>query len=221
MTQPEHGTILGFETDPAFDWDPPTGRFGAIKILGVDQWGNRVVATLAGVFTTMPTLADVATAPVLTLNRFSFNGRPAVFGTSGFDAATQDSLTPLGVVSITDHERRLAEACATISAPSRCMFNLEAEWRWEHDHHDYIASHERKKADDDERRRQADERYETRLKGLTWGQLRDETHFDRWKPSPPFPPPRSPEALKHTSGQQLTSSKRWVQGRKSDRRAPR
>lgn len=51
-------TVLGFQTEPAFEWDPPTDRFGAMKVLGVDQWGNQVVAVLDGIFDAMPTLTD-------------------------------------------------------------------------------------------------------------------------------------------------------------------
>lgn len=187
MKLPDHGTVLGFQTEPAFEWDPPTDRFGAMKVLGVDQWGNQVVAVLDGVFNAMPTLADVADLPILTLHRFSFRGKPAVHGTSAFDRTTQEQLTSLGLVDLTDEERSLAANCMSITAPSTCMADLESEWRWEHDRGNYEASHERRQVEEEARRRQEAERYETRLKGLTWAQLCGEKHFVRWTPSPPFP----------------------------------
>ena len=46
---------------------------------------------------------------------------------------------------------------------------------------------DRIKADQEAERAAEEERYQVRLRSLTWDQLLSETPFERWSPSPPFP----------------------------------
>ncbi|OQW46161.1 MAG: hypothetical protein A4S16_11610 [Proteobacteria bacterium SG_bin6] len=64
----------------------------------------------------------------------------------------------------------------------------EGEWRWSNDREDVVIEVEKKNAKNEAERAAKEERYRTRLSNLTWEQLQSETPFERWSPSPPFPP---------------------------------
>ena len=59
-----------------------------------------------------------------------------------------------------------------------------------------IVESEKSKAKAAAERAAKEERYRTRLKNLTWGKLLAETPFERWVPSPPFPPAEFTEAAR-------------------------
>lgn len=76
----EAGQIYSFQTRPFTEFSPPvTGRFSAIKILGVSQ-GYVVVAVLDGIWSKPPTFSDVRSTSIICEHRFAHTGRPAVFG---------------------------------------------------------------------------------------------------------------------------------------------
>ena len=74
----------------------------------------------------------------------------------------------------------------------------EGEWRWTNDRDALVAEHEKAKARSAAIRAAEQERYRTRLSKLTWDQLLSETPFERWSPSPPFPPLDFTLAARHT-----------------------
>ncbi len=64
----------------------------------------------------------------------------------------------------------------------------EGEWRWSNDREVFVKEYELKNAKTNARRAAQEERDRNRLSKLTWEQLLSETPFQRWSPSPPFPP---------------------------------
>jgi hypothetical protein len=71
---------------------------------------------------------------------------------------------------------------------STASSDAEGEWRWRHDPNGVQAEVEQVEAEHRAKKAEAERRYETRLKYLTWAKLRDEEPFSRWQNSPPFPP---------------------------------
>jgi len=99
-----------------------------------------------------------------------------------------------GVYDLTGEERSRAEAIArggvgtSYTTLSYVNYAAEGEWRWSQDRERFIVEGELDKAKKEAERAATEERYRTRLSGLTWEQLLSETPFERWSPSPPFPP---------------------------------
>lgn len=185
---PPPGTVYGFATKPSFGGTGSTGRFGAVKVLGGDALGRTVLGVLDGVFAELPALEEVTALTLLAQYRFgNFDGQLAVFATE--TAMLRDpELVALGVAPLTDEEVHLGETeITTWSAPGNARLKIEGEWRWRHDRPALEADGARKAAEDAEKRRLDQERFESRLKDLTWEQLLSEHPFERWDPSPPFP----------------------------------
>lgn len=191
---PAAGTVYGFATRSGYSWRPPTGRFGALKVLGTIRadhmafGGDVAFATLDGVFDHLPSLEEVAALPVLALHRFgNFGGQPAVFATVPSWLADPE-LVELGVAPVTDGEAEILDSgIRSATSPLSARLHVEGEWRWANDREALEADAQRKREEDAEQRRVEQERFETRLKGLTWEQLLSEEPFARWDPSPPFP----------------------------------
>jgi hypothetical protein len=66
--------------------------------------------------------------------------------------------------------------------------SAEGEWRWRYDRSAFVDEYDREKAQEQALRAAREERYRNRLSKLTWEQLLAESPFERWSPSPPFPP---------------------------------
>lgn len=189
------GTVFGFRTAPMFEDSPPdTGRYGALVVLAHDA-DIVALGVLEGVWTLMPTLDEVRDRPLLRCNRFFFKNSLAVFACNVDDMPALAEFAAIGLVLLTVEQTRLAEKYMGEDRTGRtygfvdgASSDVEGEWRWAHDRealeHEYELREQRRERE----RAAAEERYETRLKGLTWERLLSESPFARWDPSPPFPP---------------------------------
>jgi len=194
---PAAGQVYSFRTRPYSAFAPPeTHRHAAFKIIGVSD-GHIAVAVLDGIWPDAPGPRDVRSASQLHEHRFFHSGRPAIFGVNrGFWQPETDleSLRYVGTLSVTAAERLHADAIARLAAGTRLArltfanYAAEGEWRWSNDREALVAEHGRQEARNAAERAAKEERYRTRLRKLTWEQLLSETPFERWSPSPPFPP---------------------------------
>lgn len=193
---PTAGSIFSFRTSPFSDFAPPeTGRYAAFKILAADD-SIIVLAVLDGIWDAPPTLGQTDRLPILCEHRFACTGRPAVFGVQAawWVPANLLDLRLVGSVRVDGEEAKLADVItnhrvgarhATLHAASYCA---EGEWRWAHDREAVAEENEKRDAHNAAVRAAQDDRYRNRLSKLTWDQLLLETPFERWSPSPPFPP---------------------------------
>lgn len=195
--KPDVGQIYAFCTRPLYAFSAPeTGRYAAIKVLGVSDM-IVVVAVLDGIWQSHPSLAQAERARLLTQHRFAHTGRAAVFGTDrkAWDIAGAFTAPRyLGLGALTDDERARAasilrgESGTSIAALPFANHAPEGEWRWAHDREALQQEAALKSAEAVRQRAAQEARYNDRLKGLTFEQLLSETPFENWSPSPPFPP---------------------------------
>jgi hypothetical protein len=190
------GNIYAFRTAPTNEFGAPeTGRWAAIKVLGSNQ-ALIVVAVLDRIWNSLPSLEEAGGAPILREHRFAFTGRLAVFGViaDGWSPSGLNELTLLGELKVSSEEKSLAIQILSRAAGSRTAgmwaanYAAEGEWRWTHDREAFSEEVERKKIKIEQERAAQEQRYKNRLSKLTWGQLLAEMPFQRWSPSPPFPP---------------------------------
>lgn len=204
------GDFYGFRLfSPPSHSPPDRARYGAFRVFEVIDAGSPgangpfrfpnsiTIATLQGVFHAPPTLDEVANLPVQiwAWPQGAFSGRPAVFvvllGVQPPGPLVE--LRWLGNVALTAAERSWFDNLPPTPKPFGGWWAIgwraQNEWLWEHDRERLAAETER----DEEERGATDaaaaQRNQARLKGLTWERLLSETHFERWKDSPPFPPP--------------------------------
>lgn len=194
---PVAGQIYSFRTRPLPESAlPATGRYAVFKILGADQ-AHVMVAVLDGIWPAPPTPKEVRASSILAEHRFFHRGRLATFGTNRAWWDPDEALEELrfvGSQALSALERAQAESIAR-HEPGTCFSTVNyvnhaavGEWRWAHDREALLEEAERRKAHNEAARAAQEERYRTRLRGLTWEQLLSETPFERWSPSPPFPP---------------------------------
>lgn len=196
-TSTEAGQVYSFQTRPYTEFSPPsTGRFAAIKILGIND--NYVaVAVLEGIWSNPPTFTEVRTKSIINEYRFAHTGRPAVFGVIREwwkPVSDLDEFKFVGTQPVCRAERSFFDAIVGHAPGSRTStlfaanHAAEGEWRWSNDRENIIIEVEKKNAKNEAERTAKEERYRARLSKLTWDQLQSETPFERWTPSPPFPP---------------------------------
>lgn len=194
---PSEGAVFRFRTTSFFKSVPSTtNRFAALKVLGTDS-KYVVTAVLSGVWTHPPSLDDARGCTILTEHRFSHIGRRAIWGISAnmWDPSDLTEFEFLGEFSSTEEEQRLAssvlscEAGTSISCLGFANFSAEGEWRWTNDRERFIAEKMHDDAQQAAKRYTERQRYENRLRGLTWEKLLAEVPFSRWSSTPPFPPP--------------------------------
>lgn len=193
----EAGQVYSFQTRPYSEFGPAdTGRFATIKILGVDD-RHVVVAVLDRVWPDAPTGKDIRGVSIINEHRFAHTGRPAVFGVNldwWQPESDLDEFNFVGTLPVSRAEQSHVDAVASYAQGSRfstlhaANYAAEGEWRWANDREAFIVETEKKNAKNEAERAAQEERYRTRLSKLTWAQLRSETPFERWSPSPPFPP---------------------------------
>lgn len=191
------GQVYSFQTQPFSEFAPPkTDRFAAIKILGVTDT-QIVVAVLDGIWNAPPAAEQVQEKSIINENRFFYMGRPAVFGVNRDWWMPENDLAEFNYVCLAPVSRSELSYVGLITsyAPGSCHSTLraadyaaEGEWRWAHDREAFTIEAERKNAKVEAERAAKHERYRSRLSKLTWEQLQSETPFERWTPSPPFPP---------------------------------
>lgn len=193
----EAGQVYSFKTRPYTEFSPSaTGRFAAIKILGIND--NYVfIAILDGIWSNPPTFTEFQTASIINEHRFDHTGRPAVFGVIREwwkPVSDLDEFKFVGTQPVSRVERLYFDAFVS-HAPGSCTSTLfganhaaEGEWRWSNDRENLVIEVEKRNAKNETERAAKEERYRTRLSKLTWQKLQSETPFERWGPSPPFPP---------------------------------
>lgn len=193
----EPGQIYSFQTRPFTEFSPPTtGRFAAIKVLGIND-NYVVVAVLDGIWPNPPTFTEVRTTSIINEHRFTHTGQPAVFGMIREwwkPESDLDEFNFVGAHRVSRAERSFFDANVgralgtRIAALFAVNYAAEGEWRWSNDQAGFVTEVEKKRAKNEAERTAKDERYRDRLSKLTWEQLQSETPFERWSPSPPFPP---------------------------------
>lgn len=192
--QPLDGSIYGFKTNPLCDHsEPDTRRFAALKILGSNSQ-VLVIGVLDGIFDALPTAEQVRGLEVLRQNRFNFSDAYSAFGvTQGWHDECLPQLTFLTQVHVNREERRIADKTLAFSvgsrfgAPSAASRDAEGEWRWNHDRDALVAEQAHAVSLAKEKQREAEERYELRLRNLTWDQLIAETPLPNWTGRSPYP----------------------------------
>ena len=201
----EPGQVYSFQTRPYTEFSPPsTGRFAAIKIVGVND-DHIFIAVQDGIWPNQPTSAEIRTTSIINEHRFAYTGRPAVFGVirewwkSGNDL---DDFKFVGTQPVSRVERSFFDAFvgrapgSVTSTLYGANYTAEGEWRWSNDRDNLIIEVEKRNAKYEAERAAKEERYRTRLSKLTWEQLQSETPFERWSPSPPFPPEEFTDAAR-------------------------
>lgn len=203
---PVAGNVYGFRTSPYSEFAPPqTGRYAAFKVLGVNE-SYVAIAVLAGIWSTPPSLSAANEAVILREHRFAHMGRMAAMGINAdwWRPSDLDAVSFLGCGRLSLEETAIgAEIIGFgIGWPYSTLrfanYAAEGEWRWEHDRDALIIESKKSKAKDAAERAAKEDRYRTRLKNLTWEKLLAETPFERWTPSPPFPPAEFTEAARET-----------------------
>ncbi len=196
MQKPNAGDIYVFRTEPTSEFSAPeTGRWAAIKVLGADKHLT-VIAVLDKIWNARPALAEARNASILREHRFGWNGEQAVLGVNAAEWRHPNlaDLTLIGNTAVSSEEAALAidtmsfRPGTRFSALSSANYAAEGEWRWTHDRQAYSEEYEQRSKKQSEERAIEQERYRSRLSKLTWSQLLAETPFERWTPSPPFPP---------------------------------
>jgi hypothetical protein len=118
-----------------------------------------------------------------------------VFACAVDDVPALTELSVLGQVPLSEEQEKFAAKYlnqknrigTSFGSASGVNAEVEGEWRWAHDREALQHEHELTEQRREQARAAAQERYETRLKRLTWEQLLSERPFERWTPSPPFP----------------------------------
>ncbi len=191
----EPGSVFGFGTSPLYPSSPPeTGRYGALVVIGHDR-DLIVVGVLDGVWTAMPSLDDVAGLALMRYKERGSGKQPVAFAFDRKWTVDLRDLTPIGHTPLDAERQRIAAKYLgdnpmgrTFAPADMADSEVEGSWRREHDREAVEREQEEDRVRRERERAAAQERYETRLKDLTWEQLLDETPFERWNESPPFPP---------------------------------
>jgi hypothetical protein len=193
------GGIFSFRTSPVTEFSPKdTGRYALFKVLGFKE-GAVCYVVLDGIFERQPTFEQAAHLPWLRETRFRFSGRPAVMlAPSEWEPEYGlEALCCLGAVRLSTEEIALLNDCRRYGAWSGANSVAEGEWRWRNDRAAYVDEVEQSNKRRDALLAAEHERYEKRLKSLTWDQLLGEVPFQRWNEHPPFPPPAFVESARN------------------------
>ena len=183
------GDIYSFRTSPLTEFSlGTTGRYAALKVVGRKK-GNIYYVVLDGIFGDHPELCQVSQLPWLKRSRFAFRGDPAWHGAPEDWSNELDDFRYVGTVELSSEDEWLLSRCCGYGTWSGASADAEGEWRWRNDRAaciDEVARFERNR---DAKLAADRERYEERLKGLTWEQLLEQQPFPGWEKHPPFPPP--------------------------------
>lgn len=201
------GQIYSFKTRPYSEFGAAdTDRIAALKILGVDD-KHVIVAVLEGIWPDAPTVEEVLPASIMNEHRFAHTGTPAVFGVNREwwqPERDLDKFSFVGTLPVSRKEQSFVDAIAGYAPGSRfstlhaANHAAEGEWRWANDREAFVIEVEKKNAKNEAERAAKEERYRTRLSKLTWEQLQSEKPFERWTPSPPYPPEEFTNAARAT-----------------------
>jgi len=190
------GSVYAFRTAPLFAFAPgSTGRYGAVKVLGVNK-EHVVVAALDAVWWHQPSLSEVARCKIMQEQRFYSSGKRAVWGvdTDQWNTANLDEMTLLGTIPTDGEEAELRDKIFHYLTGSRfttlnyANIAVEAEWRWKNDRETLIAEQTRSDEERIAKIAVEERRLKERLRGLTWDQLLSERTFAQWAATAPLPP---------------------------------
>lgn len=185
----EVGGIYGFRTSPYTEFSPAeTNRYAALRVLEINQRGV-VYVVLNCAFDQMPTLEQVRKLEPLQCKRFLFDGRTATHSSPQDWDNDLLEFQLIATLPLSAGDRELAATNNFYGTWSTANSDAEGEWRWAHDREAVVSEVQRVNAKRDAKLAAERQRYETRLKGLTWEKLLTETAFERWNRHPPFPPP--------------------------------
>jgi hypothetical protein len=181
------GGIYSFRTSPASEFSPKeTGRYAALKVLGVKDGGVYYVI-LDGVFDRHPDMADVSQLAWLNQTRPGGAGRPACRCSDLTWKNKLEEFRYVGSVALSKADMDLIASCRAEGPWSGA--DAEREWRWRNDRAAYEREVVLVRQAREARLAAERERYENRLKTLTWEKLLQERPLTRWDEHPPFPPP--------------------------------
>ena len=222
------GEIYAFKTSPFNKFsEPDTERYACLKILSPETTVNKpkdsliTYLVLETIFTSPPSLDDIRNLGPLVRKRFMFGqltsfqrmskNPPKNYATNSARLDWEPDLlefTLLGSLPLSNEEKVLGEKNTSYSTWGFASADAEGEWRWAHDNETLLSEHALQKAETKRRKQAEKERFENRLSKLTWEKLLAEDFFERWKESPPFPPP----VFKHALSQRINSSISELQG---------
>jgi hypothetical protein len=195
----EPGQVYSFKTRPYTEFGPAkTNRFAALKVLGVADT-HVVIAVLDGVWPHAPTVKEVRATSVIDEHRLAYTGKPAVFVVMHDfwkPESDMDEFRLVGTQAVSHAERSFADRRSRFSTLHAADRAAEGEWRWTNDRDAFVIEVDRNNAKSVAERAAKEERYRTRLSKLTWEQLQSETPFEKWSPSPPFPPKEFTDAAR-------------------------
>ncbi|MGO4683356.1 hypothetical protein [Hyphomicrobium sp. 2TAF46] len=144
---------------------------------------------LDGIFDRPPDLSQVSRLAWLKTSRFSHRYEPACGGAMLDWEPGLAEFSYVGTVDLANEDAELMSACRSFGPLRSASIHAEGEWRWRHDRAAYQKEIERYREAQAERQAADLDRYEKRLKGLTWEKLLLESPLPRWDEHPPFPPP--------------------------------
>jgi hypothetical protein len=185
------GDIYSFRTSPATEFGPKqTNRYAALKILGFkDEMSVVVYVVLDGVFDRHPDFAEASHLPWLVRGRSPYMSGPACSSTAvDWDIDLED-FRYVGSVNLSNKDIDLLSTCRVFGTWRGASYDAEGAWRLRNDRAAYEQELEKYRQALDARSAAERERYDRRLKTLTWEVLLAEQPFSRWDTHPPFPPP--------------------------------
>ena len=183
------GDIYSFRTSPTTGFSPKeTGRYAALKVLGLSD-GCACYVVLDGVFDRHPDLAQVSGLGWLREIRFSHQGRPACYHARLTYGNELRDFRYVGSVELMREDKELMAECRSYGSWHPANFAAEGEWRWRNDRAAYEEEEKLEREAREARLAATRERYQTRLKALTWEKLLEEQPFARWGADVAFPPP--------------------------------
>ena len=185
---PVAGQVFTFQTAPAPAFGgQQTPGFAAIKTLGL-AGDCIIVAVLAGIWSSPPSLAALRNRPILRMHRGSWGGEQAIAGVSVSHwtaSAVPSHFSCPGHIATTRKERAICDGYSNslfgnYGSLLVLASHAEHEWRFRNDREAWLK--DSRIADDmfREKMRAEEEWQRNRLSGLTLAQLTSEQPFPGW-----------------------------------------
>ncbi|RYE35583.1 MAG: hypothetical protein EOP23_00650 [Hyphomicrobiales bacterium] len=135
QTGGEPGMILSFESPPAFAHMPPSGRYGAIKILGTDEGWIRY-GVLDMLWPEPPTIEQAAARQFWRRLAFDDTGGNRLaysFGAAYWPGKAAPNLSVVGTRKVTRPESACLGDMTSIASLFMAARAGEREWLWRHE----------------------------------------------------------------------------------------
>jgi hypothetical protein len=193
------GQLYSFRTLPSTRFSPPeTGRYGCLKILG-SRGGCIYHVVLDGIFDHAPSFDEVAELPWLNF----FDRGPCRRAADETWSNELPDFRYIGLVPLTQADVALFENCQTFGLWEHSAGIAEGAWRKRHDAEAFEKELVLYREDQEKRAALQRERYEQRLKSLTWDKLLSERPFARWDEGDAFPSAEFTEAARERVRQDI------------------